>query len=274
LDKYRETASYLKESVLKDWDSRTENLKPFIESRWVAYLLRAAWEKAYSKSGIRVALTDMDWQGILLALAEVLDGNLWSQMYLASPLMIFPVYDVRTMATRLEELKTLWKEKPETPFSKGAKLRKASEASATPEDLEWNEALTLTSGLKILSFMPTYTCYKMYDRSQTPAFSDNAGLSRLSCDLNKYIIFPKGDYQVLRLEDLPEFTTIPNNGGMEVMGEDCVDFGITFLSKSGDWENLLGLLAVREGMRRKFLEAQGKVYLIPRHGSLTSYTYF
>jgi hypothetical protein len=252
---YNKAGEQLARIAVEKWDQRETILEVFDERRWANWLFQASWDSL-------AKLTVVDIREILLSAAEYLDGNLWSQLYLASPLMVFPTYDQPKMQKRLNELSTQWAKSDESPFHKGAKMRR----TGAEQDLEWNEVLTLINAFKILEKAPTHTTYKMYDRNKTPAFSDTAGLSRLSNLVDSYILTPSGQWSVVYAQD-SLLTPKLVQGGARFAG-----FDVTFESKSGDWENLASCLTIREAMRHAFVVAQGRTYLIPRYGTLSVLT--
>jgi hypothetical protein len=249
---YKATAERLAALVSVKWNDRETLLDPFSERRWAQTLLTEAWANP------QVKLTTQDWQYALTQATFTLDGNVWSQIYLASPLMIMPTYDVPKMQARLKALTELYQGKPESPFVKGAKMRREAGMET------WDEALTLVAGLKVLEQSQSHTSYKMYNTNQTPAFSDAAGLSRMSSQLDTYAVIPRGTLSIR----YPDSATTPNvtlvQGGANIEG-----FQGTFESKSGNWDNLCTALWLRDQMRVEFQAREGKVYMIPRFGSLS-----
>lgn len=257
---YSEMASKLAE-LAQDWTEDKWAGDGTSERRFAESLLKRAFASSTETSVLTP--TVYDYRQILLHACPILDANVWSQLYLNSPVMVMPVYNLQAMRTKLSELKSYFEKLKESPFTAAKpKMRGAFQnPSPAQPDFEWDLALALTSALKVLEANPGHTHYKMYERGQTPALSDSAGLSRINSFLDKYISLPAGDKFSLPVEGVEYRVLGPNEAEVPKFGK--------FSSKSANWENLSLFLGLRELTQRTYERYQGSVLLIPRYNTLS-----
>jgi hypothetical protein len=230
------------------------------ESTLVLKLLKEAWEAEQEESPFKLSLETTDLRTIFLDLATKLDANLWSQLYLNSPLWTTPMYDLATATKRMDALQVRFAKEETTPWDIKAKMKDESE-----ENLEWNEAVALLRSIKSVREMG-HTSYRLYPYGATPALSDSANVSMINSKIwDRYILRPQGKITLKYYEDMDPVLVSPA-GDKAFTAE---GFEGVFTSKSGDMSGLCRVLTIRQFVRDQFVLANGITQLIPRWGSVT-----
>jgi hypothetical protein len=229
------------------------------ERTLVNRLIRSSWEEVQAENPFKISMTKEDLLQIILQLAELLDANIWSQIYLNCELWTTPLYDLAAAIQRMDLLQVKFARADESPWMLKAKMREDE-----PENLEWNEALALLKSAKAVRAIGV-TSYRLYPYGSTPAFTDTCGISNINSKFwDPYILHPKGNRRIEYYEGMDPVNINTTQAGIEVEG-----FGGVFVSKSGDIGGIARTLTIREFMRDRFVEAQGKIQLIPRWSGCT-----
>ena len=149
--------------------------------------LQECW-KAHGPA-VKSPMTDWDFRAIMRNLANYLDYNLFTQVYLnLQPALLAP-YATHMQQADMEGLKKKYEGKTPSIFDAKAKMVKSASTAA---DMEFNMDLSTLKALKIASSITASRSFRVSPKGSTPALTDSENLSMMGIGGDRYLNIPDG----------------------------------------------------------------------------------